>query len=281
MITDALLDALKDCAVALPFLFAVYLLMEALEKNSSLLTGKLFRKSEYLGPLLGSVLGLIPQCGFSAAMSNLYVGGVIGVGTLISVFLATSDEAVMIILGNPGSYHVLWKLLLVKFITGAFFGYILNIIFGNLKKGKEVGDICTDEHCGCEESRSVFKPALIHTLKILAWLFGISFLLNILIALIGNENLSSLLGGNLFLQPLITALLGLIPNCAVSVLFTELYLAGSLSFASTAAGLCSGAGLGLIVLFKMCRNKKECLLITALLYACSGITGLVLNFIPL
>lgn len=278
MLLESLLDALKDTAIALPFLFAAYLLMEALERHSEWLAGKLFSRSEYFGPVFGSVMGLIPQCGFSAAMSNLYVGGVIRVGTLISVFLATSDEAVLIMLSHPEAIGDIWKLLLTKFIMGLVFGYILNIIFRN-KGGKQPGDICTDEHCGCEESKTIFKPAAIHTAKILGWIFGISFALNIIISLIGEENLSALLGGNIFLQPLITALLGLIPNCAVSVLFTELYIAGGLSFASTVSGLASGAGLGLIVLFKMDKNKKECFFVAALLYICSAISGLVLNLI--
>lgn len=278
MLLEAFLDSIKDTLIALPFLFGAYLLMEALERHSEVLAGKLFSKGEYLGPLFGSVMGLIPQCGFSAAMSNLYVGGVIRAGTLISVFIATSDEAVLIMLSSPGAAGEVWKLLLAKLVIGIVFGYILNFIFRS-KGGKNIGDICTDEHCGCEESRGIVRPAVIHTAKILGWIFGISFALNIIISLIGEENLSVLLGGNVFFQPLITALLGLIPNCAVSVLFTQLYIAGGLNFASTVAGLCSGAGLGLIVLFKMNRNKKECFLITALLYICSALGGLALNLI--
>ena len=278
MLLEAFLDALKDTAIALPFLFAAYLLMEALERHSEVLAGKLFSKSEYFGPFFGAVMGLVPQCGFSAAMSNLYVGGVISAGTLISVFLATSDEAVLIMLSSPQAVCEIWKLLLAKFVIALVFGYLIKFIFG--KKGeKSIGDICTDEHCGCGESKGIFKPAVIHTLKILGWIFCISFALNIIISLIGEENLSALLGGNNFLQPLITALLGLIPNCAVSVLFTQLYIAGGLSFASTVAGLSSGAGLGLIVLFKMDRNKKECFFITALLYICSALSGILLNLI--
>lgn len=276
MILDAFLDVIKDCAISLPFLFGVYLLIEALERKSSLWAGKLFKNSDYYGPVLGSLLGLIPQCGFSAAMSNLYVSGVIGVGTLISVFLATSDEAVLIMLGNPGSWNMIWQLLLTKLIIGIVFGYILNLIFRK-KEEKYIGDICQDGHCGCEHSSGIVVPALIHTGKIALWLFGISFALNIIIGLIGEDTLKVVLGGNLFIQPMITALFGLIPNCAVSVALTELYLAGSLSFASTVAGLATGAGLGLIVLFKSDRNKKECIKITALLYVCAAISGLVLN----
>ena len=243
MILDAFLDALKDTAIAIPFLFAAYLLMEALEKHSEILTSKLFTKKKYFGPLFGSAMGLIPQCGFSAAMSNLYVGGVIELGTLISVFLATSDEAVLIMISHPSALPKIWVLLLTKFIIGIIFGYLINLIFCRKPNNRHVEDICKDEHCGCEEEKGILKPAIIHTLKILGWIFGICFALNIIVSLIGTDKLAVMLGGNIFLQPLITALLGLIPNCALSVLFTELYIAGGLSFASTIAGLCSGAGL--------------------------------------
>lgn len=281
MILDAFLDALKDTAIAIPFLFAAYLLMELLEKRSEILASKLFTKKKYFGPLFGSALGLVPQCGFSAAMSNLYVGGVIELGTLIAVFLATSDEAVLIMISHPSAIPKIWILLLTKFIIGIVFGYLINLIFCRKPNERHVEDICKDEHCGCEESKGILKPAIIHTLKILGWIFGICFALNIIVSLIGTEKLAILLGGNIFVQPLITALLGLIPNCAISVLFTELYLAGSLSFASTIAGLCSGAGLGLIVLFRMNSSKKDSFKAVGILYACAAISGLILNFIPI
>ncbi|MBR3245413.1 MAG: arsenic efflux protein [Parasporobacterium sp.] len=281
MILDAFLDALKDTAIAIPFLFAAYLLMEALEKHSEILTSKLFTKKKYFGPLFGSAMGLIPQCGFSAAMSNLYVGGVIELGTLISVFLATSDEAVLIMISHPSALPKIWVLLLTKFIIGIIFGYLINLIFCRKPNNRHVEDICKDEHCGCEEEKGILKPAIIHTLKILGWIFGICFALNIIVSLIGTDKLAVMLGGNIFLQPLITALLGLIPNCALSVLFTELYIAGGLSFASTIAGLCSGAGLGLIVLFRMNSNKKDCFKVVGTLYACAAISGMILQLLPL
>lgn len=129
MILDAFLDALKDTAIAIPFLFAAYLLMEALEKHSEILASKLFTNKRYFGPLFGSALGLVPQCGFSAAMSNLYVGGVIELGTLIAVFLATSDEAVLIMISHPAAIPKIWVLLLTKFLIGILFGYLINLVF--------------------------------------------------------------------------------------------------------------------------------------------------------
>lgn len=277
MIIDALLDALLDTARALPFLFAAYILMEALEKHSEVLAGKVFSKKKYFGPIIGSALGLVPQCGFSAAMSNLYTGGVVQIGTLIAVFLATSDEAVLIMLSHPEMISHIWKLLLVKFIEGIVFGYILNFIFRKHANDKAISDMCQDEHCGCEESSGILKPAIIHTLKMIIWIFVICLALNIVIELVGEDTLGRLIGGNFFFQPLLTALVGLIPNCAVSVLFTELYISGSLSFASAVAGLSTGAGLGLIVLFRMDKNKKECFKVVALLYACGAVAGLLLN----
>ena len=277
VLLDSLLDALLDTARSLPFLFAAYLLMEVLEKHSEILTGKLFGRKKYFGPLIGSAMGLVPQCGFSAAMSNLYAGGVIGIGTLIAVFLATSDEAVLIMISHPEMIGEIGKLLLVKFIEGIVFGYILTFIFRKHAADKDIGDLCRDDNCGCKEGEGVLKPAIIHTLKMIAWIFGICFVLNVAIALVGEENLAASLGGNFFFQPLITALIGLIPNCAVSVLFTELYISGSLSFASAVAGLSSGAGLGLIVLFRMNRDKKECFKAAGILYACAAISGIVLN----
>ena len=280
IILDSFLDALKDSLIALPFLFLAYLLIEALERHTDLLTGRFFKGSGYFAPALGSLFGLIPQCGFSSAMSNLYVSGIIGEGALIATFLATSDEAVLIMLSSPGSYKEIIKLLLTKLIIAFFFGYLLTFILRK-KKAHEANDICSAGHCGCENSKGIVKPALIHTAKIIGWIFGITFALNIVIELIGTDALAAFLGGNLFIQPLITALLGLIPNCAVSVLFTELYLSGSLGFASAVSGLCSGAGVGLIVLFKMNKNKKECFFITFLLYACAAVSGIVLQPIPL
>ena len=278
---DALLDALKDTAWALPFLFAAYLLMELLERHSEILAGKLFSKKKYFGPLIGSALGLIPQCGFSAAMSNLYCGGVIQIGTLIAVFLATSDEALILMIqgaveGTVQIMPIVW-LLLSKFIAGIVFGYILNFIFRKHEHDKDISDLCQDENCGCEESETIWRPAIIHTVKMIIWIFVICFILNLLIGLVGEETIARWIGGNFFFQPLLTALVGLIPNCAVSVLFTQLYISGSLSFASTVAGLCTGAGLGLIVLFRMDKNKKECFMALGLLYACGAITGLILN----
>lgn len=278
---DAFLDALKDTAWALPFLFAAYLLMEWLERRSEILAGRLFSKKKYFGPLIGSALGLVPQCGFSAAMSNLYCGGVIQVGTLVAVFLATSDEALILMIQGAVAGEVavlpIIKLLITKFAAGIVFGYLLNFIFRKEDGKKAISDMCSDDNCGCEESEGIFRPAAIHTAKMIGWIFVICFALNILISLVGEETIARWIGGNFFFQPLLTALVGLIPNCAISVLFTRLYISGSLNFASTVAGLCTGAGLGLIVLFRMDKNKKECFKVLGLLYACGAITGLILN----
>ncbi|MDO4960857.1 MAG: putative manganese transporter [Eubacteriales bacterium] len=277
MILDALLDAVLDSLRALPFLLAAFALMEMMEKHSDRLASKLFNKFRKTGPIAGALLGLLPQCGFSAAMSNFYAAGIVTLGTLIAVFLSTSDEAVLIMLSSPSSVQEIIPLLTAKFIIALVFGFAVDLIFRNRPEEPDIEDLCVD--CGCHESKGILGPVLIHTRKIITWLLLISFILNLIFENISPESLAELLGSNLFLQPLITALIGLIPNCAVSVMFTKLYLAGSLSFASTIAGLSSGAGLGLIVLFRMEPDKKEAAKIAALLYACAAIAGIVLNLL--
>ena len=226
---------------------------------------------------MGAVLGLVPQCGFSAAMSNLYAGGVVSLGTLIAVFLSTSDEAVLIMMSSPQDVWRILPLLGTKLAAGIICGFAVDAVFRKHAAQHDIDELCTD--CGCHDKKGILGPVIIHTRRVLTWLLLISFVLNLLLENIGSEDLARLLGSNMLLQPMLTALIGLIPNCAVSVMFTKLYLAGTLSFASTIAGLSSGAGLGLIVLFRMNPDKRDAVRIVAVLYACAAITGIVLNLI--
>lgn len=275
MILDALIDAALDSLRALPFLLAAFILMEMLEKHSDKLVDKVFNKIGRSGPLIGAIMGLVPQCGFSAAMSNLYAGGVVTLGTLIAVFLSTSDEAVIIMLSSPDAVSKIIPLLAVKFIIAVIFGFAVDIVMHNSAMHTHFDEICVD--CGCHDRKGIIGPVLVHTRRVFLWLFAISFVLNVLLEMIGSEQLAGLLGSNTLFQPLITALIGLIPNCAVSVMFTKLYLAGTLSFASTVAGLSSGAGLGLIVLCKMNKNRNDTVRIAAILYACAAAAGVVIG----
>lgn len=272
MILHACEHAFFDSLKTLPFLFFAFWAMESLEHYSKQMTNHLFGRVGKAGPLLGAILGLIPQCGFSAAAANLYSGGVITLGTLLAVFLSTSDEAVLIFLAHPERGALIGNLLLAKLVIGLLAGYGVDLLRKKKSEEKKISDLCTT--CGCQnEMGGVLRPALIHTLRMFVWLFVITLALNLIIEWVGTDILAGFLGHGSVVQPFLTALIGLIPNCASSVLLAELYLAGTLSFGATVAGLCSGAGLGLVVLFRMDGNKKECLKISALLYGIAVLAG--------
>lgn len=277
MILDALLDALLDTLRMAPFLLAAFLILEALEHYSNYYMNRVLGKVGKAGPLAGALFGCVPQCGFSVAAANLYSGGVITLGTLLAVFLSTSDEAVLILLGHPGSGAVIGRLLLGKVVLGILFGYLTDLAFFRKKEEKHIEDLC--RNCGCSDHGGIVKPALRHTLRLAAYILVFTFALNLLLEWIGADALTALLGKDTWFQPFVTALLGLIPNCASSVLITELYLAGGLSFASAMAGLSAGAGMGLAVLFKTNRPMKENAAILGLLYGASAVTGLILEIL--
>lgn len=276
---DICLDALIDSIKLLPFLFFAFLLMETLEHHAGSKINKALASSGKFGPLIGAVLGCIPQCGFSVFSANLYSGGVIGVGTLLAVFLSTSDEAIIIMLSNPQKKGEILKLIIVKVITAVLFGYVVSLIEKKFPAPKkQVEDLC--RNCKCEENDGVLVPAIRHTVNIYLFLIVIMFALNLCIELLGIEKFSAILLGNSVFQPLVAALIGLVPNCAASILLTELYLEGAISFASVIAGLCTGAGAGLIVLFRENRNVKENLIITFMLYVIASASGLLLELLP-
>lgn len=276
LLRDVILDTILDSVRMLPFLFAAFLLIEGLEHYSTDFVRRTLTQLKKAGPILGALFGCIPQCGFSVMTANLYSSGVVSLGTLLAVFLATSDEAVLILLGHPGSAGAIWRLLAAKLVIALIAGYLTDFLFARrISVEKHIGDLC--EHCGCHDHQGILLPAVNHTLKLFAYIFAFSGTLNLLIALAGLDTVSSfLLGGSIF-QPLLTAVIGFIPNCAASVLLTELYLSGALSFASVISGLCTNAGLGLIVLCRVNKNAAENLKIIGLLYLISAAAGLILS----
>ena len=275
MIIDAFLDAVLDTARTLPFLLAAFLVIEAMEHYSGRAASRLLSRVGRFGPAAGAVFGCIPQCGFSVAAANLYSGGLISLGTLLAVFLSTSDEAVLILLGHPGSAGTIFPLLLAKVMLGIAAGYILDFFSRNPKEEKHIGDLC--KSCGCSNTSGVWRPALWHTLRLAVYLLGFTFVLNLVLEFLGVEQLARILGRDTLLQPFLAALLGLIPNCASSVLVTELYLAGGLSFGSAVAGLSAGAGVGLAVLFRSNRPMKKNFKILLLLYGIAAGFGIQLG----
>ena len=198
----------------------------------------------------------------------------------MAVFLSTSDEALIIILGHPGQAAEIFKLLAVKVIIALVFGYAVDFFAKkHPSPEKHIEDHCRS--CGCHEHGGILKPAIKHTVKIMLFLIAIVFALNFFAELVGIDSLSKILLQNSAFQPLIAGLIGLIPNCAASILLTELYLKGALSFASVTAGLCTAAGAGLIVLFKENRNIKENLKIVALLYLISIFSAGIISLFSL
>jgi len=280
-VLDIILDALIDTAKMLPFLFAVYLLIEYLEHKASDKLANSLRRLGPFGPVGGALFGCIPQCGFSVAVSNLYSGRLVSLGTLIAVYIATSDEAVPILLSNPQSVSEVWKLIAAKAVIAILAGLLVDGVMkffhrrGN-EENEPYHDLCED--CGCEE-HGILYSAIKHTAQIFAFLFVVSLILGFAIYLLGEERLDRVLMTDSAFQPFLAALIGLIPNCSASVVLTNLYAAGSLSFGSVVAGLSTGAGLGLVVLFRTNKNLKQNISITALLYAIGAISGLIINLV--
>ena len=273
--TEVLLDSFWDTLKALPILFIVYAVFELLEQVMPDKLKFAAARMGALGPLIGAALGLIPQCGVSAAAASLYASGFISPGTLIAVFLATSDEAVPIMLAGAVSVDLLY-LLAAKFLFGVLFGYLTDLLLARrLKKQPEIAP----PDAGCEEGTERYAflwEAVKRTLHIGLVIFLANVLFGAVVELMGEGFFKSLfLEGTLF-TPFLSALLGLFPNCATSVIITELYLSGQLGFAGTIAGLCTGAGVGLIVLFKNNRPIKESLLLLLVLYLSGSLSGLLL-----
>ena len=263
---DIILDTLIDSLKLLPFLFIAFLIIELIEHKLNKQTKELVSKSGKVGPLIGSLLGLFPQCGFSVMATNLYVTRIITLGTLISIYLATSDEMLPIMLSQKIAFIEIVKLLGIKFICGIIWGFIIDLLLNKKSKKENINyEICDEDHCNCHEE-GVIKSTLIHTLKTLLFIMLVSFLLNILLHFIGEDNLSKLFLKNSIFGPFISSLLGLIPNCGSSIVITELYLNGAISLGSAMAGLLTGSGVALLVLFKENKDIKENVTILSLLY---------------
>jgi len=273
-ILHTLLHALIDTLKTVPFLFLAYLLMEYIEHKASDKMESAMRKIDKGAPAIGSALGCIPQCGFSASASNLYTAGIITEGTLIAVFLSTSDEALPILISSGGNGGAIWKLLLSKLAIGIVAGFTIDFIFKKMNIKKVPVDMC--ESCGCDEEKGILKPAIKHTVLITAFVLIINIVFGLAIHFLGEDRLGSLLLSDSLIQPFLTALIGLVPNCAISVMITNLYIDGALSFGSAVAGLCSGAGIGITVLLKSNKSKKENFRIITILYGISAIFGFLL-----
>ena len=234
------------------------------------------------------LFGVVPQCGFSASATNLYSSRLISIGTLIAVYLSTSDEMIPIFISEEMPISIMVKILLIKLALGVFWGFVVDFIFRkyinrnrNIENQNEDVDIemCEDEHCHCHE-QGILKASLIHTLNITVYIIIITLIINAIVGAIGESTIETFIENNVFLGPIISSLIGLIPNCAASVIITNLYIENVINMASLIAGLLTGAGVGLLVLFRTNKKHiKENILIVGLMYFIGIISGLVLQFI--
>lgn len=276
VIEEALIDSFK----LLPFLFITYLIMEYIEHKTSKKSKEVIKKSGEFGPAIGSILGIFPQCGFSVSATNLYAAKVITLGTLISVYLSTSDEMLPIFISEAVPISVIIKILLVKLVIGIIAGFLIDFILRKkIVNEEKIVDLCEKEHCHCEHG--IFKSALKHTLNIFIFILIVTIVINIVIYLIGEETIAQFLQYNPILGPIIAGFIGLIPNCASSVILTQLYLQNVISAATMISGLLVGAGVGLAVLFKTNKGIKENLKITGLLYGIGVLSGIIIQLIGL
>lgn len=278
---DILFDTVLDSIKILPFLFFTYLLMEFLEHNTGNKARERIRHAGQFGPLWGGLLGIVPQCGFSTAASSLYAGRVITVGTLLAVFLSTSDEMLPIMISEAVPMPVMAKILAAKAVIAIISGMAVEFFYVKLLKRREeemdIHVVCEEEHCRCEDG--ILKSAVKHTVKILFYILLISLVLNLMIGIIGNDTLESLFVGVPVVGELVAALVGLVPNCASSVVITQLYLDGIIGAGEMMSGLLVNAGVGILVLLRLNRDRKQNAGIIAALYGIGVFWGVVIEWI--
>lgn len=259
----------------LPFLLVAFLIIELIEHKFSDKTKKIIAKSGKFGPVVGSLLGAVPQCGFSVIATNLYITRIISVGTLIAIYLSTSDEMLPILLSHNVDISIILKILGIKVLIGMLAGIVIDFILR--KKTKNDFKICEEEECHCEES--IIKSSIIHALKIFGFILLINLILNIAFEYIPENIIKKLFFSSSILAPVLTSLFGLIPNCASSVMITELYLSNMITLGTAIGGLLTGSGIALAILIKQNNNKKESLSILATIYFIGVISGIVLNLL--
>ena len=270
---DLLLDAFTDTIKIVPFLFLTYILLEWMEHETGKKFEHILEHHRSIAPLAGSIFGLIPECGLCSAASSLYTTGVVSAGTLAAVYLSSSDEMLPVMISSKAGWNKIFPILIVKFIVALIAGYLAD--FYSKHTDIDVETFCEREHCDC--THGVLHSALKHTLTITIWLFIISFLLNAVIEGIGINTLRSFLLQYPKASIFLCTLTGLIPNCASSVLLTQLYLDSLLSFPAVCAGLLANSGIGMLVLFRVNPNKLNNFKIIGYVICVSLIAGLILN----
>ena len=285
---DVLAESLVDTAKMLPFLFLAYLFIEYVETRHGERIEALLAGGGRWGFVPGALLGCVPQCGFSAIASNFYASRVVTLGTLMAVFLATSDEAIPLLVSMPAYWDKLVLLMVLKVLYAIAVGFGLDFVLRKaMPKGLRGGYTghadevdCHEEHDDAEgRHQPIWKAALRHTLEIFVFIFAFSLVFGLIVEGVGEDVFADVLGRMGFFQPVVAALVGLIRNCAASVLLTQLYVEGALRFSSLVAGLCTGAGVGLAVLWRANPSWKQNLFITGLTWACGAFLGVAMQVV--
>lgn len=278
MIIEVLTDAFLDTLRLIPFLFLTYLLMEFLEHKTEEKSKQMIQKAGRFGPFVGGIIGVIPQCGVSAAASGFYAGGVISVGTLLAIFLSTSDEMLPIFISEAVGVTTILKILGAKVVIGAVSGFAVDLLWRRKENKKDFHDLCEADHCHCEEG-SILKSAFWHTVQITVFIFLISLAIGFLVEIAGQERIGGLVSNIPVIGVFLAALIGMIPNCAASVVITQMYLGGMLSTGQMMAGLLAGAGVGTLVLYRTNKCVRENLQIIGILYIISVFWGILFEFL--
>lgn len=272
---EIIIETFVDTIKLIPFLFVAFLIIELIEHKFSKKEIKLVEKSGKFGPLFGAILGIFPQCGFSVLATNLYVTRIVSLGTLIAIYLSTSDEMLPILISRNVEFDLILKILGIKLVVGMISGFVIDLIFR--EKEKQDYHICEEDNCHCDDG--IIKSSVKHTLNILLFILIINFILTSCFEYFGSDYLSKLfLKGSIF-GPFVSSLIGLIPNCGASVMITELYLNNAISFGSLLSGLLTGSGVAIFVLFKSNKNIKENIKIISILYFIGVLSGIIIDFL--
>ena len=277
-----MIEFIQETLLLLPFLFVTYLVLEAVEAKAGGALEKFLERARSIGPAAGAAAGAIPQCGVSAAAASFYAGGVITVGTLLAVFLSTSDELIPVLLSARVPVALMVKIVGIKVVCALGIGFLIDGILAatrHMRRKVSVHELCKHSHCGCHEHKGIFIPALIHTAEIFVFIVLISGAIELCMHCFGEDCLNSLRLNRPFLGELLAGVLGLIPNCAVSVASAKLYLSGAMSPGALMASSFTGSGLGLLVLFRTNRNLKENLAILGTIYVLGVLLGWISGFV--
>ena len=275
---DSFIDAVLDTLHLIPFLLITFLVLELIEHKSKKKTKNKLTKSKRFGPIVGSLLGAIPQCGFSAVAANLFSSRVITMGTVVAIFLSTSDEMLPMMISEHKAIKELALILIFKVIVGMIIGLIVDLIVNKNEEPEHVHELCDHDHCDCEH-HGIIVSSIIHTLKITLFIFIANLVINMLILFIGEDTLSDILLNKNIFKYFIASLVGLIPNCASSVVLTEVYLNELITIGTLLSGLLTGSGIGILILFKQNKNLKENITILSIIYVVGVVLGILVDML--